>query len=225
MATALGSSPTSTPSLSVAETFESQGTRRRAQITAIATKLIVNLGVDAVHHAAVAEHAGLVRTAVYRYFPSRDDLLAAVAMKYSALHAERIPAEEATAGLLALRHGRPNRIPPATRVLLERLWDEEDWTADGLELRLAAVVLMRDKELMARLRVAHPELAAHLSPERDEPLEQLGLNPLEARIVTDAFMVAHYHATVAALAGDIDRAEAIRLTYRANLAAVRAFLD
>ena len=206
-------------------TFESQGTRRRAQITAIATKLIVTQGVDAVNHAVVAEHAGLVRTAVYRYFPGRDDLLAAVALKYSALHAERINPQDATAGVLALRRGQPSRMPPATRVLLEQLWAEEDWTPDGLELRLAAVILMRDNELMTRLRVAYPELAAQLSTERDEPLAQLGLDPLEARIVADGFMVAHYHATIAALAGDIDRAEAIRLTYRANLAAVRAFLD
>jgi AcrR family transcriptional regulator len=221
---ALGSLRAGAPVVS-AETFESQGTRRRAQIIAIATKLIVTEGVDAVNHAVVAEHAGLVRTAVYRYYPSRDDLLAAVAMKRSVIHAARITSEEATAGLLALRHGRPSRMPRATRVLLERLWDPEDWTSEGLEMRLAAVILVQDRALMSRLQSAYPELAAQQSTERDAPLAQLGLTALEARIVSDEFMVAHYHATVAALAGEIDRAEAIRLTYRSNLAAVRAFLD
>jgi hypothetical protein len=84
---------------------------------------------------------------------------------------------------------------------------------------------MQDKELMGRLRAAHSQIAAQLSTQQDGPLEQLGLDPIEAHIVTDSFMVAGYHTTVAALAGTIDRDEAIRLTYRANLAAVRAFLD
>ena len=213
------------PTLPTVETFESQGTRRRAQITAIATTLIVTGGADAVHHAVVAEHAGLVRTAVYRYFPSRDDLLASVAMAHSALHAERMADVDVVAGVLALGHGRPSRMPPATRALFERLWDPQDWTQERLELRLASLVLMQDKDLMARLRAAHPQIAAQLSIQQDGPLEQLGLGPLEARIVTDSFMVAGYHITVAALAGEIDRDEAIRLTYRSNLAAVRAFLD
>jgi hypothetical protein len=78
---------------------------------------------------------------------------------------------------------------------------------------------------MARLRSASPQIEALLSTQQDGPLEQLGLDPLEARIVTDSFMVAGYHTTASALAGEINRAEAIRLTYRANLAAVRAFLD
>jgi AcrR family transcriptional regulator len=221
----LNPSPTATSPLAAAEAFESQGTRRRAQITVIVTRLIVTQGIRAVHHAAVAEQAGLGRTAVYRYFPGRDDLLAAVATKYATLHAQRITEDEVAAGLLALRHGRPTRMPAATRVLLERLWDARDWTPERLELRLAAVILMQDRELMARLQSAYPKLATKQFKERDEPLGQLGLDPLEARIVTDEFMVAHYHATAAALAGVIDRAEAIRLTYRANLAAVRAFLD
>ena len=182
-------------------------------------------GVDAVNHAVVAEHAGLVRTAVYRYFPRRDDLLASVALAHSAVHAERMAEVDVVAGVLALGHGRPSRMPPATRALLERLWDPQDWTPERLELRLAALILMQDKELMARLRSAYPPIAAQLSTQQDGPLEQLGLDALEARIVTDSFMVAGYHTTAAALAGEITRAEAIGLTYRANLAAVRAFLD
>jgi AcrR family transcriptional regulator len=211
--------------LPAVEAFESQGTRRRAQITSIVTQLVVTQGVDAVNHAVVAERAGIVRTAVYRYFPTRDDLLASVAMKHSALHAERIPEADVVAGLLALRHGRPSRMPAATRALLERLWDPQDWTQERLELRLAALILMQDKELMARLGAEHPQIATQLSAQRDGPLEQLGLEPLEARIVADSFLVAGYHAAAAALAGEIDRADAIRITYRANLAAVRAFLD
>lgn len=224
MSTALGSSTTA-PSLAAASEFESQGTRRRAQITAIVTQLVVTQGVDAVNHAVVAERAGIVRTAVYRYFPNRDDLLASVALAHSSVHAERMAEVDVVAGVLALGRGRPSRMPPATRALLERLWDPQDFTQDRLELRLAALILMQDKELMARLRSAHPQIAAQLSTQQDGPLEQLGLDPLEARIVTDSFMVAGYHTTAAALAGEIDRDEAIRLTYRSNLAAVRAFLD
>src|ERR1700712_323171 len=201
LSTAVGAARSVTPVVPTAETFESQGTRRRAQITAIATTLIVTQGADAVHHAVVAEQAGLVRTAVYRYFPSRDDLLASVALAHSALHAERMADVDVVAGVFALGHGRPSRMPAATRALLERLWDPRDWTQERLELRLASLILMQDKELMGRLRAAHSQIAAQLSTQQDGPLERLGLDPIEAHIVTDSFMVAGYHTTVAALAG------------------------
>jgi AcrR family transcriptional regulator len=206
------------------EPFESQGERRRAQILAITAKLIVTVGPDAVSHAAVAERAGFVRTAVYRYFPTRDDLLAGLLRDYSTLHAQRISGEEAAAGLLALAHATPKRMPPETRLLLERLWDPQDWVPGVLERRLAIIILQRDTELLARLQATDPQLAAQQRMELDGPLTELGLDPIEARIVIDVILIALYHATSAALAGTIDRQDAIQLTYKAGCSAVRAFL-
>jgi AcrR family transcriptional regulator len=213
------------PSAAIIEPFETQGERRRAQFVAIAARLIVAGGPEAVSHAAVAERAGVVRTAVYRYFPTRDDLLAAVLTQYLVLHTQRVSIEDAVAGVLALARATRKRMPPATRLLLERLWDPADWSTPALELRLATVILQRDGELLARLQAAHLQLADQDSNERTGPLAQLGLNSMEIRIVNDALLAAQYHATAAALAGTIDRDEAMRVTYRLSLAAVQAFLD
>src|ERR1700738_1814468 len=69
------------------EPFVSQGSRRRAQLVTIAASLIVARGASAVTHAAVGELAGVGRTAVYRYFPSREDILVAVIAAFTKLDA------------------------------------------------------------------------------------------------------------------------------------------
>jgi AcrR family transcriptional regulator len=205
------------------EPFETQGERRRAQILAITAKIVVTDGPESVSHATVAKRAGLVRSAVYRYFPTRDDLLAGLLTDYSKLHADHISAEDAAAGVRALAKASSKRIPPETRLLLEKLWDPEDWSPEVLELRLAIITLQRDAELLARLHAAHPELARQQTVELTEPLRQLGLDPIEIRIVVDAILAVLYHAVSAALTGSIDRDQAMRLTYRLILAAVQAF--
>jgi AcrR family transcriptional regulator len=209
----------------IEEPFETQGERRRAQFLAIAAKLIVAGGPEAVTHVAVAERASVVRASVYRYFPTRDDLLAAVLSGYLTLHRERITAENVVAGVLALARATPRRVPPATRLMLEKLWDPQDWSTQALELRLATVILQRDAELLARLHTADPDLASQEITELSGPLGQLGLSAIEIRIVTEAMLGAQYHATSAALAGGLDRDEAMRITYRMSLAAVQAYLD
>jgi AcrR family transcriptional regulator len=210
---------------SILEEFESQGERRRAQILAITAKLVIAGGAESVTHSAVAERAGLVRTAVYRYFPTRDDLLAALLTEYSALHTQRIDPKDAAAGVRALARATPKRVPPETRLLLEKLWAPEDWSRAVFELRLAIIILQRDAELLARLEAGHQELSTQRTVEQTGPLAQLGLDPIEIRIVNDTTLAVLYHAVSASLAGTIDRDEAIRLTYRTLLAVVQAFLD
>jgi AcrR family transcriptional regulator len=208
----------------VVEPFETQGERRRAQIVAITAKLVIAGGPEAVSHSAVAERAGLVRTAVYRYFPTRDELLAAVLTELSRVHSSRISAHDAAIGFRELARGSRKRIPPATRMLLEKLWDPEDWSEQSLEVRLAAVILQRDTELLTRLQATHPQLAAQQAIELTQPLGELNLEPIEIRIVIDTILTVLYHASVAALAGTIDRERAMLLTYRTIHAAVHAYL-
>jgi len=57
--------------------------RRRRQFVEIAARLIAQEGISAVGPARVASEAGCTRPLVYRYFPSVDDLLAAVADEFS----------------------------------------------------------------------------------------------------------------------------------------------
>src|SRR6185437_5818030 len=206
------------------EPFESQGSRRRAQLVKIAASLIVTGGASAVTHASVAELAGVGRTAVYRYFPTREDILAAVLEAYSELHGELLTNEEVAAGILGLAASSRKRHPEATRTVGERLWDEHDWNADALKLRLAMCILVRDYELMEQLAEVAPRLVQDLDHQFLHPLRELGLTELERRVVTDAVVSAHYHASVAVLKGEIDRDQAADLAMRMNFAAVHAFL-
>jgi AcrR family transcriptional regulator len=205
--------------------FETQGERRRAQIVAIAAELVVSNGAEAVTHAAIAERAGIHRTAVYKYFPTREDLLAAIPAAYLDLHATRITTDDAVAGIVGLAHATPKRMPPETRLLLEKLWDPQDWTPEHLRLRLATVILNRDPELLVRLHAARPELAERWAGELSAPLTQLGLDPVQARTVSDVILAVQYHATAAALDGTFTREQAMELTYKMSRAAMQAFLD
>jgi AcrR family transcriptional regulator len=208
-----------------ASTFETQGERRRAQMVTLAAKLVVAGGPEAVTHAAVAEQAGVHRTAVYRYFPARDDLLAAVIESHGALLARTLGSEELVTSLLLLAGAAADAPPPEVVEALEKQWDTDDWTDERLELRLAAIVLQRDNELRTRLESTRPHLAERRDESLLEPLRVLGLSATEQRIVIDAFLVALSHATTDVLAGTIDRGEALRVVYRMTRAAVQAFLD
>jgi len=212
------------PSARAVEPFESQGERRRAQLVAIAAQIFRAAGSESVTHAAVAEHAGVGRTAVYKYFPTRDHLLAAIVTAYDKIWVPQISADAAIEGFSALRTANLRRIPPATRRLLDAVWAQENWTEPRLELRLATVALQRDHEFVARFATVEPELAAKRDRMFTDPLTQLGLTETEIAIVTDAVFAAEYHATRAALAGLVDREGAIRLSYRMNVAAFRAYL-
>ena len=61
---------------------------RRDQLTAIASRLIEEEGIDAVKHTRIAKLAGCTRSLVYHYFPKRSDIFAAInARFYEALDA------------------------------------------------------------------------------------------------------------------------------------------
>jgi AcrR family transcriptional regulator len=213
------------PEARISEPFESQGERRRAQLVAIAAQVFRAEGSDAVTHAAVSERAGVGRTAVYKYFPTRDHLLSAIVAAYDRIWAPHIPADAAIEGFAALRGATPRRIPPVTRRLLDAVWDSENWTEPRLELRLATAALQRDHEFLARFATVEPELAAKRERMFTDPLIQLGLTETEIAIVTDAIFAAEYHATKAALDGLVDREAAIRLSYRMSVAVLRAYVD
>jgi AcrR family transcriptional regulator len=203
--------------------LESQAERRRAQLLAVTAHLVVTSGVDAVTHAAVAEAAGCARTLVYRYFPSRTDLLYAVPNEYVANLGRRISSEDAAAGIMALAKSRPGRIPTAALELSERVWDFE-WTRDALELRMAMLVLTADRDLAPEWERRRADSQDITETQLVDPLRQLGLEPTEIAVVRDTMLRGYFHATAAALAGDMSREEAVTFSYRVNRAAVQMFL-
>jgi AcrR family transcriptional regulator len=212
------------PAARAAEPFASQGERRRAQLVAIAAQIFRAEGSDAVTHAAVSERAGVGRTAVYKYFPTRDHLLSAIVAAYDRIWGPHISTEAAIEGFTTLLRASPRRIPSATRRLLDAVWNAENWTEPRLELRLATAALQRDHDFLPRFATVEPELAAKRDRMFTDPLIQLGLTETEIAIVTDAIFAAEYHATKAALDGLVDREGAITLSYRMNVAALRAYI-
>lgn len=68
------------PKISAPTVAEHRATQRAA-LMAAASGLIAEHGVAAVTPRAVCERAGLARSSFYDYFPSKDDLLAAIAIQ------------------------------------------------------------------------------------------------------------------------------------------------
>jgi AcrR family transcriptional regulator len=204
--------------------FETQGERRRAQLVAVTAHLIVTKGVDSVSHSNVAEAAGCTRTLVYHYFPTRESLLQAVPAAYAKVYSERISTEEAAASIRAATTARRGNAPAATRRLAERIWPEEDWNQTALELRLALLVLVTDRDVAREIHGHEGTFEPLTNSELAEPLRQLGFTEIEVAIVRDTMLAGYYRTVVAALNGSISRAEAIELTSRVNRTAVQMFL-
>lgn len=89
------------PRISAATVAEHRAAQRAA-ILAAGEAIIRESGAAAVTPRAVGERAGLARSSFYEYFPSRDDLLAAIA-----LEAFEAWAEEIGAAMSAAARGRP----------------------------------------------------------------------------------------------------------------------
>jgi len=204
--------------------FETQGERRRAQLVAVTAHLIVTEGVDSVSHSNVAEAAGCTRTLVYHYFPTRESLLQAVPAAYANVYSQRISTEEAAASIRAATTSRRGHAPSATVRLAERIWLEEDWNQAALELRLALLVLVTDRDVAGELHADGGTFEPLTNSELAEPLRQLGFTEIEIAIVRDTMLAGYYRAVVAALDGSITRVDAIELTARVNRAAVQMFL-
>ena len=204
--------------------LESQGERRRAQLVAITAHLVVTRGVDFVSHATVAAAAGCARTLVYRYFPTREDLLVSIPETYAAIYASRIGADEAAASIHAAANARRGQTPATTHRLAERIWAPEDWNPTALELRMAMLVITTDRDIARDLHDGSGRVEPLTNSELRAPLRQLGLSDIEITIVRDAMLAGYHRAVAAALAGTITREEAIDLTCRVNLAAIRMFL-
>jgi AcrR family transcriptional regulator len=210
----------STPLLSP---LESQAERRRAQLVTVTAHLVVTEGVDSVSHATVAAAAGCARTLVYRYFPTREDLLAAIPEAYARVYSSRIAPDEAASSILAAAKARRGQTPTPTQRLAERIWAPEDWNQAALELRLALLVIVRDRDVARDLQDGG-RIEPLTNSELTAPLRELGLSDIEIVIVRDAMLAGYSRAVEAALAGTITREEAIELTCRVNLAALRMFL-
>jgi AcrR family transcriptional regulator len=194
--------------------LEPQGERRRRQLVEVTARLIADEGVEAVGIPRVAQLAGVGRTAIYRYFARREDLLAAVQQDFDERLRERIDEDEFTRGLLALGEPEAASLPPATRHLFEAIWDL-------LVERAPAGLILR-----AQAMLDEPESAANEASARfGSPLMALGLSELQATLLGDSANAILTRLYFRARRGEIDRDEAMRIGYRALVSLVRAFRE
>lgn len=205
------SDPDSDRPVAPVASLEPQGERRRRQLVDIAARLIEHEGVDAVRLPRVAELAGFGRTAVYRYFPRREDLLVAVSKDFEERLGERVSAEEFAAGLLALRDASPDAMPAPTQRLYTAIWEVLDQCGPaGLILRAHvashSAMDLPDDGVGDRFR---------------ERWLAFGLGEVESDLVGDAANAILTRLYFAARRGEIEREAAILVSHRAVLALVR----
>jgi AcrR family transcriptional regulator len=141
---------------------------RQDSIVAAARALATEGGIGAVQIVPVAARAGIAAGTVYRYFPSKDDLVAALvkAVADAELAAVRAAAAAAPGPLSALAAAV---MAFATRMLGERrlIWAMFTEAAEGFAFRLS---LAAQFEMLIKAAVA----AGHL-PEQDAGLAARGL--------------------------------------------------
>jgi AcrR family transcriptional regulator len=198
------------PSFASISFLEPQGERRRRQLVEIAARIIEQEGVDAVRIPRVAELAGVGRTAIYRYFPRREDLFAAVSNDFDERLRSRVGTGEFAAGLTALRDSAGDEMSPTTLRVFEAIWDVLDECGPaGLILRAHAVAHDdegRDPELVDRFR-------GHWMA--------IGLPELEATLIGDSANAVLTRTYARVRRGELDRETAIRLGHRAVAALIR----
>ena len=139
---------------------------REQRILGAASRLAGNGGMAAVQIAAVAEHAGIAAGTVYRYFPSKNDLIAALinAIAERELKAMRAAADAAPGPLSALAAAIATF---AARALAERrlAWaviaEPVDAEVDAMRLDFRQSLAA---ELERRINIA---IARKLLPEQD----------------------------------------------------------
>ena len=199
---------------------DEQAAERRRQLVRIASDLIEKGGVDAVTLPRVTAKAGCARTLVYRYFASREALLAGVLDDYFERLDAAIPAvdERTPAAVLAAAGGRAGADPRALRDIVELLWDVQIAAGFG------GAILRATPHLSPSLRALVD--AAHARHERrfTEPLRAAGLSADEARVALDAMIASFVGLALRARAGALRKADAIDIHARATAGLIRGLL-
>jgi AcrR family transcriptional regulator len=204
--------------------LETQRERRRAHLVAVTAHVIATYGVDAVNHTLVAELAGCARTLVYKYFSRREDMLHAVLEAFDDGR-ERLDLRHHSRRVIEAGRAKRKPEPTTGRARLEQLWQPQDWTPEALELRLAVLTLIRDVHLGAALGDHQAELERWIDERLHQPMRQLGLGPIQVKIVVDGILALQHHVTEAGLHGEITREDALDLMFLANQRMLELFRE
>jgi AcrR family transcriptional regulator len=190
--------------------LEPHGERRRAQLVAAAAFVIESEGLDALRMPRVAELAGCARTLVYRYFPRREDLLAAVTAEFDERLALRLDPDAQAAGMRRLADR------DAARPLLEAIWDVV------AELGTAGLILHASPRLGADAEGGLGAVWSRFDERWIAPLRESGLGEVEASLVARSAVALLVELHQRSRRGEVTREQALALGQRALAAMVSA---
>ena len=197
---------------------DAQARERRRQLVRVASDLIEEAGLDAVTLPRVTERAGCARTLAYRYFASREELLASVLQDYVERLDARLPVKELRAALDGALAGIATGDATAIRDLIAVFWEVQIAAGlGGAILRTALRVNPQVDALIARSRRTGERRIA-------DGLRAAGLGALEAQVAIDAMIASFVGLALRWKAGEIGREKAIDLHARVTVGLLRELL-
>lgn len=197
---------------------EAQAQERRRQLVRIASDLIEESGLDAVTLPVVTERAGCARTLVYRYFASREELLAGVLQDYVERLDVRMPDAELRAALAGAVRSAQRGDDAPVRELVAVFWDVQIAAGlGGAILRTALRVNPQVDALIARSRRTTERRIT-------DGLRAAGLEAFEAQVALDAMIASFVGLALRWKAGEIGRAKAIEVHSRVTVGLLRQLL-
>jgi AcrR family transcriptional regulator len=197
---------------------DEQAGERRRQLLRIASDLIEEGGVDAVTLPAVTERARCARTLLYRYFASREELLAGVLRDYFERLDERMPEREQRAAVEAFVAASGRADPTAVRDLIAVFWEIQ--TVAGLGGAILRAVPPQTPQIRALLEECRDRYERRIT----DPLCAAGLSEIESRVAVDLMIASFVGLALRWRAGEIEPAEAIDVHARATLGLLRGLL-
>ncbi len=103
-------------------TFGTAAELRRTQLVQVAKEIILNEGIEALRHAAIAKKAGVTRALIYRYFPKQSDFFVAISDEFIVALKQRLSVDdqiEAVQLSLGNNHAAADRYFDAVFSVLE----------------------------------------------------------------------------------------------------------
>ena len=172
------SAPSTQESREALSSLEPHGERRRRQLIRAAAHVIEFEGIDALRMPRVAELAGCTRTLVYRYFPSRDDLICAVAAEYYETLAAGFDREA--------RRQLTQDVRPGRDALDESIEKVKIVFETVAELGLAGLLVRSSPSLAQVTREKVGALADDLAERWTAPMQRAGLDDIHVGILSSA---------------------------------------
>jgi AcrR family transcriptional regulator len=167
---------------------------------------------------AVAQHAGCARTLVYRYFASREELLAAVLQDYVDRLDARIPATAQHDAVAASIAAALSDDQGTLKELIATFWEVQ--IAAGLGGAILRATPPQTPQIAALIAGSRRRFERRIT----DPLRAAGLSRTESQIAVDLMIASFVGLCARWRAGAISTDEAVDIHTRASIGVLRGLL-